>query len=54
MLDFDWIGDWPRGCDDVITRKEWKRRKQLDAIDKTLQEIENALIEVMPQENKQA
>lgn len=38
----------------VIALKEWQRRKQLDAIDKVLQEIEAALIEVMPQENNKA
>lgn len=38
----------------AIAQKEWERRKQLDAIDKALQEIENALIEVMPQQNNKA
>ncbi|MBN3950903.1 MAG: hypothetical protein HWQ38_32320 [Nostoc sp. NMS7] len=38
----------------AIALQEWERRKQLDAIDKALQEIENALIEVMPQKNNKA
>lgn len=38
----------------AIARKEWDRRKQLDVIDKVLNEIETALFEVMPQENNKA
>jgi len=35
--------------DVAIALKEWERRKQLDAIDKALEQVEAALIEVMPQ-----
>lgn len=34
--------------------REWENRKRLDAIDKALEEIETALIEVMPQKNNKA
>ncbi|MEH1842215.1 MAG: hypothetical protein V7L20_26655 [Nostoc sp.] len=36
----------------AIAYQEWENRKRLDALDKALEEIENALIEVMPKENK--
>ncbi|MBD2527956.1 hypothetical protein [Nostoc sp. FACHB-133] len=39
------------GTDPEVTEayREWENRKRLDAIDKALEEIETALIEVMPQ-----
>lgn len=44
------------GTDPLVTEayREWENRKQLDAIDKALDEIENALMGVMPKENNKA
>ncbi|MBE8969336.1 hypothetical protein IQ277_24880 [Nostocales cyanobacterium LEGE 12452] len=44
------------GTDPLVTEayREWENRKQLDAIDKALEEIENALIGVMPKDNDKA
>jgi hypothetical protein len=38
----------------AIAYQEWENRKRLDALDKALDEIENALIEVMPDQNNKA
>lgn len=34
--------------------RKWENRKRLDAVDKALEEIENALKEVMPEQNNKA
>ncbi|MBD2731770.1 hypothetical protein H6G96_37235 [Nostoc sp. FACHB-892] len=44
------------GTDPEVTEayQKWENRKRLDALDKALDEIENALIGVMPKENNKA
>ncbi|MHC5822539.1 MAG: hypothetical protein ACYT04_43560 [Nostoc sp.] len=44
------------GTDPKVTEayREWENRKRLDAVDKALDEIENAIIGVMPNQNKKA
>jgi len=38
----------------AIAYQEWENRKRLDAIDKALEQVEAALIGVMPEKNTKA
>jgi hypothetical protein len=38
----------------AIAYQEWKNRKRLDAIDEALEQVETALIKVMPDQNNKA